>query len=141
MILKKIYNFVILPSCLFFTLITFVMTGFLAGFGYDNFAPTFRALGCYFLYSLFLSLVNLVFRVRSLNLFVKILLHYVGVISGFFVVFTVMMSNTSKLLGAVYLAVAITVVYVIVAVIASIIVVAVKNKNNVEKKYTSQFHG
>lgn len=146
MIRKILIGRVLMPACLIFTAITLVFTGIVTFLGDMALTasmqlpgPTFSSLVGFFAYSLLISAINQIFYVKSLGFGLKLLLHYIGFIGSFLVIFLLILSDGSRTVGALILAAALTVFYLIGAAVAVAIRHVKKNAEDEKKTYKNMF--
>ena len=141
----KIWTFFknrLVESCIYFTITQFIMSAILyfaekASGGGLVFQIQFSLL--IFGFSFVLSLLNLIFKIKKLNIPAKLLIHSLSTLAVFILIFAVatkQLSNPQSLLFVLFFA---AILYVVIAV-AVLIIRAVKNKKASEQKtYDPQF--
>ena len=130
-------------ACIYFTVIMFIMATILQvasdKLTIDVFLVPQQLL--IFAFALILAFVNLIFRIRRLNLPTKLLLHALATLASFVLVFGVItskLSSAKSLLAVLFFA---AILYVVVVVIA-LIIRAIYRRDTAEKKeYDPQFAG
>ncbi len=138
-ILQTILHRLIYPACLIFTCTTILLTGILASTAYNNYAPPIQALLAFFGFSLIVAALNQLFRLERMNLFFKILLHYLGFMLGFFLVFALIYSGIASGIAAFYIGICLTVVYFLITAFVLLIRGLFVTQKKKEDTYQSQF--
>ena len=134
-----LYRF-IYPACVYFSISIFVTTAVVYLAQSVSFAPTIKTQVFLWLFSAAMAALQNIFRLKAVNLFFRVLLHYIGTIALFVVVFIVLAGNQNNASGGFMLVILISVVYLPAAVIVMIIRAALNKAGNKEKKYNSQFN-
>lgn len=138
MLRKVLIDRIFIPACVIFTVITLALTGLAKTI--TDFAPQFEALAALFIYSVILAVLNRILYIRSLPVFLRLLLHCAGIIISFIVIFLLVLSDRSHTTGALIISAALAILYFIVAAV----VLAVKhfrNRTENEKKdYKKMFN-
>jgi len=136
---KKLRDTFLYPACVYFTLILFFFYGFGSAVKGSDVFLSLRQIGLLFAFGLSLALCGLLFRVKGMNMIVKVTLHFTGTVFAF-VVFLVLLSgyfeNTS---GGLIITLIFCFLYFIAAGVL-LGVRALKNRQrNEESRYQSQF--
>ena len=133
--IKKFFNNIILPGCVFYTLISlfFVLTSFTL----DKNIPAIATsnLVVIALFSLLISVFNLIFKIKSLHVYIRIPLHYIVSALSLYLVLLIsagdIISNTENLRFVLVLFY--TIIYVISTVVYICIIETRKNPKVKEK--------
>ena len=137
--IKKIFNNIILPTCAFYTLISlfFVLTSFTL----DKNIPAIATsnLVVIALFSLLISVFNLIFKIKSLHVYIRIPLHYIVSALSLYLVLLIsagdIISNTQNLRLVLVL------FYTIIYVIATVIYICIREtKKNPKAKEKSDYN-
>lgn len=142
--MKKILVFLknrLTESCIYFTVILFVMAAILQiasdGLTLEVFLVPQQLL--IFAFALALSFLNLLFRIRRLNLPTRLLLHALSTLAVFvlfFAVLTKKLTDAKALLSILLFA---AIAYVVIVVIALIIRAVYRRDTSAKKEYDPQF--
>lgn len=81
MLRKVLIDWILMPACLIFTVITLALTGLATTI--TNFAPQFEALIALFIYSVVLAALNRILYFRSLHIGLRLVLHCTGIVCKF----------------------------------------------------------
>lgn len=132
---------ILLPSCLFFTILCFVFSGVLSLSKTEMSLPTINLNNLFqiFLFSLIFSASNLLFTSKKTKFGVSLLLHYLSFVANILIVFSFIGKHFESQKNALVMLIIFSLIYVIIAAIAATVrhfVVAKKNEN---KTYKRQF--
>ncbi|MBO5745345.1 MAG: DUF3021 family protein [Clostridia bacterium] len=122
--IKKFFNNIILPGCVFYTLISlfFVLTSFTL----DKNIPAIATsnLVVIALFSLLISVFNLIFKIKSLHVYIRIPLHYIVSALSLYLVLLIsagdIISNTQNLRFVLVL------FYTIIYVISTVVYICIR---------------
>ncbi len=134
----KLYE-LIKSGCLIFTVIVFAF--YILGNAVSSAVQvlTLTNLFLLFLFSIWFALSNTLLKTKKLNVILRVVLHFISTIIGFFVIFIYLPGNLENKARAFVLTLAFAAVYIVVAAIGLIIRKAIiKNKNN-EEEYQSVY--
>ncbi len=138
---KKIFNNVITPACVFYTVISLFVA--LTSFTLDKNIPALPTSNILIIaaYSLILAILNLIFKIKALDVYIRIPLHYIAsTLSLFLVLFIAagdLVTNTNNIRFV--LLVLYTILYITSVVVFICIRETRKNKKpkeGSEKEYT-----
>lgn len=126
-------------SCFLFTLIVFAF--YILGNAISNEVQvlTLTNLALIFGFSIWFTLSNILLKSNKLNLFLRVSLHFLSTLLGFFVIFIYIPGNAQNGSRAFILTIAFAALYILVAVIALIINGIVRKTKNENKEYKSVY--
>lgn len=130
--LKKIFNNVILPTSLFYTVISLFIG--VTSFTLDRNIPAIPVSNLLVIaaYSLVLSLFNLIFKIKALNVYIRIPIHYILTAVSLYVVLLVaagdIVTNTQNIRLVMVL------FYTIIYVIATVVFICVNESRKKPRK-------
>ena len=126
-------------SCFLFTLIVFAF--YILGNAISNEVQvlTLTNLALIFGFSIWFTLSNILLKSNKLNLFLRVSLHFLSTLLGFFVIFIYIPGNAQNGSRAFILTIAFAALYILVAVIALIINGIVRKNKNENKEYKSVY--
>lgn len=133
-----LYRF-IYPACVYFSLMIFGMTALTYAAEFENFAPTIKMQLFSWLFAMISAALQQIFYTDKLNMFFKVLLHYLGSMTAFIVIFIVLAANYDNAVGALVIAVVLSVIYFFVAAVVLLIRAALKKSDGSDEKYKRQF--
>ena len=142
--MKKILTFLknrLTETCIYFTVIMFIMATIMQiasdKLTVDVFLVSQQLL--IFAFALILAFVNLIFRIRRLNLPTKLLLHALATLASFVLVFGVITKKLSNAQSMLSLLLIVAILYVVIVVIA-LIIRAIYRRDTADKaEYDPQF--
>lgn len=138
MLRKVLIDWILMPACLIFTVITLALTGIATTI--TNFAPQFEALIALFIYSVVLAALNRILYLRSLHIGLRLVLHCTGIVASFLAIFLLVLSDSSHTRGALIISAVIAVLYFIIAAIVLAVKHALKRNENEKKEYKKMFN-
>lgn len=139
--LQKVLYYFIYPACMYFSISIFA-AGIVANDPKNpSWAPSLTAMLWFWIFSLALAALGNIFRTDKINLLFKILLHYIGTITAFILIFLVAVSNYNNTAGAMIILVVLSVVYFFITSIVLLIRGALKHTENKKERYKKQFNG
>lgn len=138
--LQKILYYFIYPACMYFSISIFTVTMFVYLTMNPAWAPSYTAMFSIWIFSLFMAGLGNIFRYNKLNMFFKILLHYIGTIIAFILIFLVAVSNYDNATGALLIVVVFTIIYFFIASIILLIRGYIKRSENKSERYKKQFN-
>ena len=140
--LKKIFNNVVFPTCGFYTLISLFIG--ITSFTLDRNIPAIPVANLLVIaaYSLVLSLLNLIFKIKALNVYIRIPIHYISTSLSLYVILFLaagdIVTNTQNIRIVMLL------LYTIIYVIATVVFICInvtrkKPKALPDDKYDSVY--
>ena len=134
-----IYKKVILPACLFFTVLCVAFSAILSFSGTEMSLPTinFANVCQIFVFSLILSLSDLLFSCKCLKLGVTVALHFLCFIADITVVFFVIGKHAGTVSGAVSVLAVFALLYIIIA--AAVLIIMHLSGKKKDEPYKRQF--
>lgn len=132
--IKKIFNNIILPTSFFYTVISLFIG--LTSFTLDRNIPAIPVSNLLIIasYSLLLSLFNLIFKIKALNVYIRIPIHYIATAISLYVVLLIsagdIVTNTQNI--RIVMVLFYTIIYVISTVIFICINESRKKPRNIE---------
>lgn len=127
-------------ACVIFAVVTFVICALGALFSDGKLATTFPALSGFFLFSLILSLLNEILKIKKIHIALRIALHFIGTMICFYAVFIIVGAFSDKVSGKLIIMAVAALIYAIVALVVLLIAQARKNKKRDSEKYEAQFN-
>lgn len=138
--LKKVLYYLIYPACMYFSLSTFAVTMLVYFTMNPAWAPTFEAMTGIWIFSLIMAGLGNIFRYKKVNMFLKILIHYIGTVMSFIGIFLVFMTDYDNITGAVAIVAVFSVIYLFVASVILLISGTINRSNHKKEKYKKQFN-
>jgi len=135
---KLLYRF-IYPTCAYFTMSIFGTTALTYAAQFENFAPTFKGQLYFWLFSMIMAVLQNIFYTEQINMFFKVLLHYLGSLISFIVIFIVLAANYDNAVGAMVISIVLSVVYFFCAATVLLIRGVFIKAHRDEQKYKRQF--
>ncbi len=137
-IVKNVYD-VFKTGCMIFTFVVFSF--YILGEIMSNTVKflTLNTLSLLFLFSIWFAISNLLFKSKKLNLIIKVTLHYISTVIGFFVIFVWIPGNIENNSRAFLLTLVFSALYILVACAVLGIKFSVNRKNNEKSDYSSVY--
>ncbi len=140
--MKKILNSIIYPTCTLFTVYVFLFltigsaggtnSGFIA-------ALTMNTVGMLLLLALSLSLLNCIFKLKSMNTVLKVTLHFIGFIASYGIIVWIFGSRLESFTPSMVLLflLVLSILYFLIFFLGMLIKNVLKSKASEEKAYSS----
>lgn len=139
--LQKVLYYFIYPACMYFSISMFAVSIVANDTSNSAWAPTISAMLWFWIFSLVMAVLGNIFRTDKINMLFKVMLHYIGTIAAFLLIFIVAVSNYDNAAGAMIISVVLTVVYFFITSVVLLIRYAIKRAENKSERYKKQFNG
>lgn len=139
--LQKVLYYFIYPACMYFSISIFAVSIVANDTSNSAWAPTISAMLWFWIFSLVMAALGNIFRTDKINMLFKVMLHYIGTIAAFILIFIVAVSNYDNAAGAMIISVVLTVVYFFITSVVLLIRYAIKRAENKSERYKKQFNG
>ena len=126
-------------ACLIFTLIVFAFYILGNAISSEVQVLTLTNLTLFFAFSIWFALSNNLLKSNKLNVFLRVSLHFLSTVAGFFVIFVYVPGNTQNGSRAFILTVAFAALYIVFATIALAISGLRNKKKNENEEYKSVY--
>ena len=103
-------------------------------------APSFIAMAGTWIFSLIMALLGNIFRYKKINMFSKILLHYLGTVISFIGIFLVFITDYDNITGAFLIVVVFSAIYFFTTSVILLIRGVIKRGSERKEKYKRQFN-
>ncbi len=133
-----LYNF-IYPACVYFSVSIFLFTAITYIMEYENLAPTIKTQVLFWIFSAGMALLQNIFRIKILNIFFRVLIHYIGMVVLFILILVILTGQYNDSLGGFILIIVLSVIYFFIASIVLLIRAFMHKSSNTEKKYDSLY--
>ncbi len=130
---------IILDACAIFTAITFIMCGLGTWLSDGKLATTLQALLGFFAFSLILSCLNEVLKIKAMHISLRVLLHFIGSAVCFYGIFIKLGGFSEKESGTLVIMALFAIIYVIIALALLIIGYTRLRAKRDKEKYDAQF--
>lgn len=138
--LRKVLYYFIYPACMYFSLSIFAVTALVYITMNPAWAPSFIAMTGIWIFSLIMAALGNIFRYKKINMFFKILIHYLGTVFSFIGIFLVFIADYDNSAGAFLIVVVFSVIYFFTASVILLIRGIVKRSSEQKGKYKKQFN-
>ena len=134
--IKKIFNNIICPTCIFYTIISLFIG--VTSFTLDRTIPAIPISNLLVIaaFSLFLSIINLIFKIKTLNVYIRIPIHYIVSTVSLYLVLLIaagdIVTNTKNIRLVMLL------MYSIVYVITTVVYICIKETRKKPKTTKSE---
>lgn len=132
--LKSLSN-TLKTACVIFTCIVFAF--YLLGVAFENALQvlTLSRLALLFLFSIWFAVSNKILKSKKMNLILRVVLHFISSVLGFFIIFVYLPGNTQKPSSAFTLTLFFAVAYILIAACVLIVLHFTKKKKNEKEEY------
>ncbi len=136
--LKSLYN-TFKSGCVIFTILVFVF--YILGNVISSAVQVLTLFNMFLLllFSIWFALANYLLNRKSINIVVRVLIHFLLTVVGFFVIFIYMAGNFENKSRAFIITVGFAVLYIIIAAITLFFKNILKKKDNDKQKYESVY--
>lgn len=139
--LQKVLYYFIYPACMYFSISIFAVSIVANDTSNSAWAPTISAMLWFWIFSLVMAVLGNIFRTDKINMLFKVMLHYIGTIAAFLLIFIVAVSNYDNAAGAMIISVVLTIVYFFITSVVLLIRYMIKRAENKSERYKKQFNG
>lgn len=138
----RLFRSILLPACLFFTVLCFVFSAILSHSDTEMTLPTINLSNLFqiFLFSLVLSASNLLFSCRRLSYPLALTLHFVCFLADISIVFFLIGGHFNSERGAFTILFVFAILYLVIAAVASTVRHFLRTDRNNKEAYKRQFN-